>query len=277
MIIQKLQDIVEENKSLYSKGYLRNLSRSYLQLLVLDFIYNGKYACLIFKGGSCLRICFDLPRLSEDLDFDYAERFDTKGFFEEIAKFIHKEQGFPQLETRISKDRLYLKFPVLKSLGLATPSESDKLYVKIELSQAKRCKFKTELQPIFKEGFSFLIKRYDLSTLMAGKIEAVLQRVWFRGEKDEITIKGRDYFDLYWYLQKRVEPNYQCLFYKKKRLDKRQVWQKITERVKKVKPKDLEYDLVNLVKDQEFVRKFCKNYRTLFQEELKRYLQPNKI
>lgn len=272
MIIQKFQTIVEENKEVY-KGYIRNVLRNYLQFLVLDFIYNGKYAFLILKGGSCLRICFNLPRLSEDLDFDYEEKFDTENFFEEIANFFRKEQNFPHLEVKMSKQRLYLKFPILRKLGIAAPSESDKLYLKIELSCAKKCQFKTELQPIFKEGFSFLVKRYDLPTLMAGKIEAVLQRVWFRGKKDEITIKGRDYFDLYWYLQRKIEPNYKCLFYKGKRLEKKQVWQKITERVKKVKPKDLEYDLVNLVKDQEFVRKFCKNYKVLFQEELKRYLQ----
>ena len=267
MIVQKLQTVVDENKSLY-KGYLHNLLKSHLQLLVLNFIYNGKYAFLIFKGGSCLRICFGLPRLSEDLDFDYEKSFEIKQFFKELSAYIRREQNFPQLETRASKERLYLKFPILRTLGIATRSESDKLYVKIELSQAKKCRFKTELQPIFEQGFSFLIKRYDLPTLMAGKIEAVLQRVWFKGKKSEIAIKGRDYFDLYWYLQKGIEPNYNCLTFKGKKLTKSEIWQKVAQRVEKIKAKDLEYDLINLVEDQKFVRKFCQNYRPLFQKQI---------
>lgn len=270
MIEEKLKKIIEENKGFY-QGYLRNLLREYLQLLVLDFIYNKKFASLIFKGGSCLRVCFGLPRLSEDLDFDYEENFDEKGFFEEMAVYIRREQNFPQLETKIGKGRLYLKFPVLKTLGLATPSESDKLYLKIELSPAKKCNFKIELQPIFQGSFSFMLRRYDLPTLMAGKIEAVLQRVWFKGKKDEITIKGRDYFDLYWYLQKKVQPNYDCIIYQERKLDKDMIWAEVKKRIERVKPKDLEYDLVNLVKDQGFVRSFCKNYLEFFQKELKFY------
>lgn len=267
MIEEKLTKIIGENKNLY-KGYLRNLLRSYLQFLVLDFIYNSKYASLIFKGGSCLRICFNLPRLSEDLDLDYERKFNETKFFEDIGAYIRREQNFPQLETKISKERLYLKFPVLKTLGIATPSESDKLYLKIELTPAKKCNFNTELQPIFQEGFSFMLKRYDLPTLMAGKIEATLQRTWFRGKKDEIAVKGRDYFDLYWYLQKKVTPNYDCITSDGKRLEKNTVWTMIREKVEKVKGKDLEYDLVNLVKGQVFVRNFCKNYKKLFEKEI---------
>jgi len=271
MITQKLKTIVEENKTLY-RGYLNNLLKNYLQLLVLNFIYNSKYAFLIFKGGSCLRICFDLPRLSEDLDFDYEKDFDIPQFFADISQYIRREENFPLLETKITKQRLYLKFPILKSLGLATEWESDKLYLKIELSLVKKCKYKTEIQPIFEEGLSFLVKRYDLSTLMAGKIEAILQRVWFKGKKSEITVKGRDYFDLYWYLKKGIKPNYECLEYKGKRPSKTEVWQEVKKRVKKVKAKDLEYDLVNLVENRNFVRDFCQNYQAIFKEKLRKHL-----
>jgi hypothetical protein len=37
---------------------------------VLDYIYSApRYSGLIFYGGSCLAHFFQLPRLSEDLDF----------------------------------------------------------------------------------------------------------------------------------------------------------------------------------------------------------------
>jgi len=271
MILKKLEKIVEENKILY-KGYILNLLKSYLQLLILDFIYNSKYSFLIFQGGSCLRVCFDLPRLSEDLDFDYEKDFDFKKFADDIANYIKKDQNFPQLEMKVSLESVYLEFPVLKSLALAGPSESDKLYIKIDTALIKKCPFKTELQSIFKQEFSFLIKRYDLPDLMAGKVEAVLERAWFKGKKNEITIKGRDYFDLYWYMQKKITPNYDCIFCQGKKLQPQKIWQKIIQRVNKIKSKDLEYDLINLVQDQVFVRNFCKNYKTLFNEAIKQYL-----
>jgi predicted nucleotidyltransferase component of viral defense system len=266
MIIQALEKVVEENKTC-PKGYLYNVLKGYLQLLVLSFIYNSRYARLIFKGGSCLRICFGLPRLSEDLDFDYEEGFPVSNFFTDLTLFIRREQNFPRLETKAGKQRLYLKFPVLKALGLAAEAESDKLYLKVELSPAKKCNFQTEIQPIFAEGLNFLAKRYDLPTLMAGKMEAVLQRVWFRGKKSEITVKGRDYFDLYWYLEKGIEPNYDCLEYKGRKLSSVQVWEKIAERVEKVKPRDLEYDLTNLIENPLFLKSFCQNYQLIFKKQ----------
>ncbi|MEW6103904.1 MAG: nucleotidyl transferase AbiEii/AbiGii toxin family protein [bacterium] len=50
---------------------IRNYLKEHLQLYILDFVYNRSYGKeLIFTGGSCLRFCFGLNRVSEDLDFD---------------------------------------------------------------------------------------------------------------------------------------------------------------------------------------------------------------
>ena len=270
MLFKELQNIVEKNKKI-RKDFLRNLLKEHLELIALDFIYNSKYSFLIFKGGSCLRVCFDLPRLSEDLDFDYEKNFETKEFFQDLINYFKKEKNFPTTEAKIGKERLYLKFPVLKKLKIASKSESDKIYLKIELAKAKICPFKTEMEAIFQDGFSFLVKRYSKADLMAGKICAVLERVWFKGKKSEIKIKGRDFFDLYWFMRQKIVPNYKCIFYQGKQVLAKKVWKLINAKIKNINPRDLEYDLLPLIKEGAFVKNFSLNFKKLFTEQIKIY------
>ena len=70
MIIDNLKTVLDQNQNKNSL-YLRNLLKEQLQFYLLNYIYTSQYGdTFIFKGGTCLRVCFDLPRLSEDLDFD---------------------------------------------------------------------------------------------------------------------------------------------------------------------------------------------------------------
>ena len=76
--------IIEEMRSLLNKQgiqnksnlYIRSLLKEFLQIYVLNFIYlNQIYnKVFVFTGGTCLRHCFGLNRLSEDLDFDLKNR-----------------------------------------------------------------------------------------------------------------------------------------------------------------------------------------------------------
>lgn len=270
MLTEELKNIVEKNKDL-RKDFLSNLLKEYLELVALNFIYNSKYAFLIFKGGSCLRICFNLPRLSEDLDFDYEKPFKIKSFFNDLIKYFKKEKDFPLLEANIGKERLYLKFPILKDLGVSEIGESDKLYLKIELSQVKKCSYQTEIDPIFQDGFSFLVCRFSKEDLMAGKICAALERVWFKGKDNEIKVKGRDFFDLYWFMKQKIVPNYECIFYQEKKIKPKQLWKLIQKRIAGVNPRDLEYDLMPLIKERKFVKNFCQSFKNLFNQELRFY------
>ena len=64
-----LANLISESPS-RNNLYKRNLLKEYLQIVVLDFIYSHPvYSQLLFYGGSALAHCFDLQRLSEDLDF----------------------------------------------------------------------------------------------------------------------------------------------------------------------------------------------------------------
>lgn len=274
MLEEILKQIVLEKKSQgISNAVILNFLKEYIQYLVLNLIYNHKdFKKLIFKGGSCLRVCYTLPRLSEDLDFDC----DPKVFnvlLPNLENFLSKEiktKYFSSLETKIqAKKRIYLKFPLLYKLGMAQKPESDKLYVKIETEDKILPNAGFELTPTSKFGFNFIAYHYDLPTLMATKIHALLYRLWFKGKKQEVDIKGRDFFDLYWFYENNIRPNWKLLKKITKIRNEKELKTTLFERIKKsVTTQKLEYDLLNFLPEKEFVSDFSKNYLEIINKYL---------
>lgn len=270
-----LSIIAEKQQQGISKAVISNFLKEYLQYLVLSFIYNHKkFKKLVFKGGSCLRICFGLPRLSEDLDFDYNKDLFSPSWRKDLGSFLTSEiksKYFPYLETKIQGEkRLYLKFPLLYRLKMAQKPESDKLYVKIETENKIAPKARFVLTPVSRFGFNFLAYHYDLPTLMAGKIKAILYRLWFKGKKQEIDIKGRDFYDLFWFLKNGIKPNWWMLREITDIKNEKELKAILKERIKKfITPQKLAYDLRNFITDQEFVSDFSKNYFEIIEKYLK--------
>jgi len=54
--------------------------RDYFQLLFLSRLYSRKVP-LVFKGGTCLKFAYSLPRFSEDLDFNISGEGSNIKFF----------------------------------------------------------------------------------------------------------------------------------------------------------------------------------------------------
>lgn len=278
LLEELLKPIIAEKKQLgVPKAVILNYLKEYIQYLVLSLIYNHPdFKKLVFKGGSCLRICYNLPRLSEDLDFDYGKKQFPDGLLPGLEKYLSyeiKSKYFSDLETKIqSTIRLYLKFPLLHNLGLAEKSESDKLYVKIEVENTILPYANFVLTPISRLGFNFVAYHYDLSTSMAGKIHAFLNRLWFKGKTQEIDIKGRDFYDLYWFLQNKVKPNWQALRKITAIKNDQELKSILTARIQKtVTPQKLSYDLRNFLPHPSFVSDFSKNYLTLIKKTIMEY------
>lgn len=214
MIINELKEIIrEQTQKGFSDAYIRNALKEYLQVYVLNYLYTtDQYKqSLIFTGGTCLRHCFNLNRLSEDIDFDQLSPVDIKQLANDLLGYFSKKYLYNDLKVSIKQRgrQLLLKLPVLRALKLVTQSESDLLYVKLDisLSESKNFQTKTTLKNIY--GFNYVMRHYSLSDLMSGKIAAVLTRQRFWGESNQATIKGRDYFDLLWFLDKQIIPNLQ--------------------------------------------------------------------
>jgi hypothetical protein len=169
------------DRVLYSRGAQARLEealadtpvvKEYLQIVVLDFIYSHPvYSQLLFYGGSALAHCFDLQRLSEDLDFiDETKKIKVPKLAEDLENYFAKRTDL-DVKATVQKFRIYLKFPILRDLGISTREETDVLFLKVEVySEFDFCeRYTTDIRPIFKFNRSVLIKTLDPATLMGDK------------------------------------------------------------------------------------------------------------
>lgn len=194
----------------------QNKLKEALQYYVLDFIYHHpEYSKWVMYGGSALRIIHGLDRMSVDLDFEIANKVD-KDFLEklkvEIEKHFVEKYGttsdFLTLKT-ISTRSLLLKFNVGDALNLGHTSKQ--VHVKIDINHFVAPKTVTERRPINHGQASFVVLTYNKGALMASKIAAILLREE-RGIGDKTyEYKGRDIYDLLWYMREKTVPDFDYL------------------------------------------------------------------
>ena len=270
-----LENILSESKT-SNDIFKRNLIKEYLQITVLEFIYaHPKYSQLFFYGGSCLAHCFGLPRLSEDLDFiDKGKKINMDELANDLEKYFKENIDIGKnVEAKSQKFRVYLKFPILHELGLSSGSkeDTDLLFLKVEVfSGFDFCeKYDTEIRPIFKFNRSVLIKTFDLPTLMASKIGAILERKWEKTDKTGkilIKVKGRDYFDLMWYLEKGIKPNLKCIENIK---DGEDLKKKLLSIISKIDSSSIRLDLDAFIDNEVLVKNISSNLKDILVREIK--------
>ena len=255
--------------------FKRNILKDYLQVVVLDFIYSDpRYSRLIFYGGSCLAHCFQLPRLSEDLDFiDETKKIIVAALAHDLEDHFKRRTDL-EVKATTQKFRIYLKFPILYELDLAVKGEKEMLFLKVEIfSDFNFCRrYTTDIRPLFKFNRSVLVRVLDLPTLMATKIRAILYRKWEKTDKrgrTTVTVKGRDYFDLMWYLQQGIRPNLTCIegINEIEALKK-----KLLRIVSRADSRNLQLDLEALIADDRLARNLGRNMKTILEREIKEKL-----
>ena len=174
----------------------RNIAREYLQARILNALQrSGAMIPLAFHGGTALRFLYGHTRYSEDLDFALehdAERYDFRNYLQAIRSELSLENYPVELKVNDRKvvHSAFIRFPgLLNELGLS-PHRDEVLSVKIEV----------DTNPPQGAGLSSTVVRrhvilhlqhHDRASLLAGKLHAVLQRPY---------LKGRDLYDLVWYL-----------------------------------------------------------------------------
>lgn len=276
MIKEILKNLVEEKKRQgQSNDIIRNLLKESLQFYVLDFIFNSSYGKnLILTGGGALRIGYGLNRLSEDLDLDleWKKEINKEKLSKEILEYFKKNQKFSEVEATISirgkQKKIYLKFPILYALGIAGKSESEKLYVKIEIAQNVSSCYQTKFIPVAKFNLNFLLRIYTAETLMASKIIAILKRSFKKGKGNRITFKGRDYYDFLWFLQKGLKPHLKRLKDSLGVKNKEEINSMLLGKIEGINPSYLKEDLLPLFEDSRFLKNYCQNYKKI----VKKYL-----
>jgi predicted nucleotidyltransferase component of viral defense system len=271
--------IIDDLKLTYDKNtgkpplYIRNLLKEQLQFYLLNYVYNSIYAeKFLLKGGTCLRLCFDLPRLSEDLDFDVLEfeTFSYDQFIKNLKEYFKSKLKYQDLIITVSGENkiIYLKFPILRKIGMQLneqkPTE-DQLFVRIDLAPVKGNFYKKELSLKSTYDFSFLIRRYGIEDLFAGKINAILAREKFEGKEKMARFKGRDFFDIWWLKEKNVRWNVKYLTSILKINSEKEVISKLNDKIQEaaIRKQELKADLLPFFENPGFVEDFASNLDNL--------------
>ena len=91
-----------------SKDYI---VREEYEMLLLKEIFESEFgSSLMFKGGTALRLAYNSPRFSEDLDFSLINKIDA-GKFIEFIKGVGKYPGIVNIETH---EKHYTVFVLIK-------------------------------------------------------------------------------------------------------------------------------------------------------------------
>ena len=178
------------------------LVREYLQARILESLQDqGLFLRWAFLGGTALRFLYGLPRFSEDLDFSLITAQEDSGLRAALAQMKRalEREGY-RTEVRVSDRKTvasaFVRFPGLPfELGLS-PHASQTLSIKVEVD--------TNPPPgagiattVVRRHVTLHLCHYDKASLLAGKLHALLSRPWG---------KGRDLYDLVWYLADRNWP-----------------------------------------------------------------------
>ena len=171
------------------------------------------YEKAAFYGGTSLRIFHGLDRFSEDLDFSLITpdlSFSIEPYFEAIimefqslgmnVRIREKEKVHKTaIDSAFLKTETIWKELILEDIVKQTGVTSNRnIKIKMEVDCNPPLGFHTE-EKLLLRPFSFYVKCFGLPSLFAGKMHALLFRKW------KNRVKGRDWYDLEWYIKKGVK------------------------------------------------------------------------
>jgi hypothetical protein len=174
----------------------RHVVLEYLQARVLAAMQQaGAFDVLAFHGGTALRFLYQIPRYSEDLDFALERepnRYEFRRYLREVQRQLGAETY--AIDVRVKDDRVVNVATIhfrglLHELGLS-PHPDEVLMVKVEVDTNPPAGAGLQTTVIRRHVLLNLL-HHDRSSLLAGKLHALLQRDY---------VKGRDLYDLFWYL-----------------------------------------------------------------------------
>ena len=192
------------------QGYNEKLNtlREYLQAYILRIMHDeGFFRFAVFVGGTALRFLYDLPRFSEELDFSLKDKGTLD--FAALMKKVDNELKLAGYEASVSRDtqktvnNAWVKFPgLMYEAGIsALKLQNFSIKIEVDTNPPEGAILKTD---IVNKYFPLSFLSYDTASLFAGKLHAILTRKY---------TKGRDLFDLGWYLSKwkGLSPNIHLL------------------------------------------------------------------
>lgn len=215
-----MNTVIEEMLKSYQVDNIydrKNAMKEIMQEIVLCGLSRaGFFKEAAFYGGTALRIFYGLDRFSEDLDFSLEQinlDFDLCSYFpvleKEVKAFglnveIQEKQKTKDSNIRSAflkgntKEHLLLFYADERVVGTVAKNEVVKIKFEVDTNPPAFATYehKYRLLPV-----PYEIRLYDMPSLFAGKIHAVICRGW------QSRIKGRDLYDYIFYLSKAVTVN----------------------------------------------------------------------
>lgn len=238
-----------------------------------------------FYGGTALRIFYELDRFSEDLDFSLLKEdpdFSLESYFDAISteftaigitvSIREKEKtARSNVESAFLKPETIWKELVLEDIVKQAGVQSNKnIKIKIEIDCKPPLGFETE-EKLLLRPFSFYVKCFAPPCLFAGKMHALLFRKW------KSRVKGRDWYDLEWYIKKGVPLDLDHFFrrvadtkdWSEDAITQEQVIGLLKEKINAVSFNNIKEDVVRFIKDDRMIQIWSPAYFNALIEKLK--------
>ena len=211
-----VEQMLNQHESATLSDKKNSLKEVVQEVMLCGLSRAGFFHSAAFYGGIALRIFYGLDRFSEDLDFSLAApdpNFRLDGYLPALEKEL-LTYGFRfQAESRIKTvdsdiQSAFVKGNTREHLLICYADE--RLARSIGGNELIKVKFEVDTTPppfaTFEQKYRLLpipyeIRLYDMPSLFAGKLHAVICRAW------KNRVKGRDLYDYVFYLSRQTPVN----------------------------------------------------------------------
>ncbi|MEI8346434.1 MAG: nucleotidyl transferase AbiEii/AbiGii toxin family protein [Pseudomonadota bacterium] len=183
------------------------------EIMLLGLDRAGFFEHAAFYGGTALRIFHGLDRFSEDLDFTLLQsdkHFNLQKYFSSLKKELaafnfevhldrinknddrHTEAAFLKTSTHL----IFMQITSARTFAKNIPG-NQKIKIKFDVDILPATSFESEIKTILLPS-PFTVRVLTAPGLFAGKMHAALMRKW------KERIKGRDFYDIQWYISRKI-------------------------------------------------------------------------
>ena len=226
-VIQEMLNRYDANDLSGKKDALKEVVQ---EIVLCGLSRAGFFRKAAFYGGTALRVFHNLDRFSEDLDFSLEaadESFLLSDYFSALRKEIASFGLNVEISEKVKSGESAVQSAFLKGNTkehMLMFFDADQAIDRIPGNELIKIKFEVDTNPpalaSFERKYRLLpvpyeVMLYDMPSLFAGKVHAVICRAW------KNRIKGRDLYDYVFFLSKGAHLNTEHL---KARLIQSGVW-----------------------------------------------------